>query len=1304
MPELDFENILRAELTAVSERRRKLQIDDQPPDAALDSLEKVRQYALMKGLVGLAFSGGGIRSGTLAVGFLQGLAKLKLLRLFDYLSTVSGGGYAGAWLAGWLMREGSSAQAGADPVANVEKQLNPSRQTQGEAGRQFAPPVNEKKVVDQEPEPLHHLREYTRYLTPKAGMFSADTWTLLAGALRNMVINLVAIVAMAMVLIFASRWIVWGFAQPGFSNSSNTYWTWLWSVVTLLLAFFAIGLNARYRSRVAWTALDGTQFIESSESRRWIFITGIVLPLIFVAVGICWTLGNDTGYPVGKSLPRFYPNWFDHLSMLLRYLILFGIFALPFAVVAFGVRTYYGYPWDVRGRLMVAELLALLAMGVLLALSLRYLIRPLADLAGPAGVVTLGPPIVLTVFMLSELVAEMFTGRWLWDYELEWYGKVHGYLFMAALFWLVLFSVTLYLPHAIVYLAKYHDSIKPVAIAGWILTTIGGILVGNRPKEPGTLNRLFTLIRLVAPTVFIIGFLALLSVLVGAILDESLLAHLVPAASLKQGCWIGLGIVVSVIVLIALNCTIGANHFSWHKLYGNRLVRCYLGASRRKQMNSERPSFPCGAPTGENDTARRSNPVTGFDPNDDFRLVKLRAEDGYPGPYPLFNTSLELVAGDQLAWQDRKAASFTLSPDYCGCEGTGWARTPSDEKTDLTVGTAMTLSGAAVDPNMAAYQSAALTVFLTIFNARTGMWFRNPRFTDGEQWVQSLKPWFGLPIGLMLELLGQTNEKSSHLRLADGGHFENLGVYELIRRRCRFIVACDFAEDHSDASENLAQLIRLVRVDFGIRIEIDTSALREDAQGLTRRHVATGTIHYEDVDEEALAGTLVFVRSSLTGDESPDIRQYAEQNSDFPHQSTADQFFDANQFEAYRALGEHIASAVFEVALSGFDWRSLFHRDPVLYQRNVRRFFARLRSEWYPQPENFRDKYNDTGGSFSTLLSDLRKDGQLTQLTQRLYPELPAEVKRQAQEGNGGQFQSFAQLQANLASEKIPTMMGINQIINIMETAWLELNLDTSFLYPINRGWLNAFRRWTAAPDFQRYWPVLRGEYSPGFIRFCERQLNAPIVAAQPIPYRPGDADHQDWLKQLNAEFLIEWCEHCKCWDKLQPNNQVQSGGLDQPYKDIPLAFRDSIPNMRWVIALPYGDQQLYPIGVLTVYQRTDTKYEVLMWIRGAYRFLGLGRSLVESRIPPSQVQIPENADIPVHDWIEQEFFTNHAGPVTLVVRYPASAISGGERLQETMWANFFYDYDFHRRRPPHDPLDTSEDRHFVVLERKIRE
>ncbi len=317
---------------------------------------------------------------------------------------------------------------------------------------------------------------------------------------------------------------------------------------------------------------------------------------------------------------------------------------------------------------------------------------------------------------------------------------------------------------------------------------------------------------------------------------------------------------------------IQVNRFSMHFLYANRLTRCYLGASRRKQISGS-----LGALSGVSPPAplRPKNLFTGFDPLDDFPLADLRTVDGptpYAGPIPLINCAINCLAGDELAYQDRREDAFLVTPEKCGGRLTGYAATPADEKKgkkkkgkwkheqkktgkNLTLGRAMTISGAAVDPNMNGL-SPALTALMTLFNARLGWWIENPNPAHRPWTQQAETPWEASQpgfAGLMLnELIGKTNEKDAYVHLSDGGHFENLGVYELIRRRCRYIIVADAGTDRTAASDNMAAMLRLVRTDFGVNIELNADEMQvQKANEYSKWHCAVGRIRYDEVDEAA---------------------------------------------------------------------------------------------------------------------------------------------------------------------------------------------------------------------------------------------------------------------------------------------------------------------------------------------------------------------------------------------------------------------------------------------------------------------
>src|SRR5262249_18997956 len=205
------------------------------------------------------------------------------------------------------------------------------------------------------------------------------------------------------------------------------------------------------------------------------------------------------------------------------------------------------------------------------------------------------------------------------------------------------------------------------------------------------------------------------------------------------------------------------NEFSMHHLYKNRLVRCYLGAARLD---------------------RAQDAFTGFDPEDDMFLHDVPRR-----PYPIINAALNLVHGKELAWQERKATSFILTPEYCGFYSNEKEAPPSADLVAkfgyrptrayggrVHLGTAMAISGAAVNPNMGSFSSSAASFLMTAFNIRLGWWLGNPR--HNRTWYEA-SPKTGI-FYLLAELTGDTNEERGFVNLSDGGHFENLGIYELV--------------------------------------------------------------------------------------------------------------------------------------------------------------------------------------------------------------------------------------------------------------------------------------------------------------------------------------------------------------------------------------------------------------------------------------------------------------------------------------------------------------------------------------------
>jgi len=173
-----------------------------------------------------------------------------------------------------------------------------------------------------------------------------------------------------------------------------------------------------------------------------------------------------------------------------------------------------------------------------------------------------------------------------------------------------------------------------------------------------------------------------------------------------------------------------------------------------------------------------------------------------------------------------------------------------------------------------------------MFNVRLGWWIGNPRLGDWKR----CNPRTGIAY-LLKDLIGKSDIDSDYVCLSDGGHFDNMGLYELIRRRCTFILLGDAEEDQQSTCEGLANAIRLCRIDFGVEINLDVSKITEKDKKTKycKKHVVKGTIKYPGNTQPT--GTIIYVKTALNGEEPVDIREYFINNPEFPQQSTGDQFF-----------------------------------------------------------------------------------------------------------------------------------------------------------------------------------------------------------------------------------------------------------------------------------------------------------------------------------------------------------------------------------------------------------------------------
>src|SRR5262249_41604260 len=302
-------------------------------------------------------------------------------------------------------------------------------------------------------------------------------------------------------------------------------------------------------------------------------------------------------------------------------------------------------------------------------------------------------------------------------------------------------------------------------------------------------------------------------------------------------------------------------------------------------------------------------------------------------PYHLINTALNIEASKFANRRGRNADFFIFSPLFTGSEATGYIETPRMEKkmAGLTAGAAMAISGAAASSNMGSATIKPLVPTLAILNIRLGYWLTNPRKIAGDLKKPVLQ-WLFDQLYFMKELFGLLTEDSETVYLTDGGHIENLGIYELLRRRCKLLIAIDGEADPEMSFGSLVTLQPYPRIDFGLRIGLPWAAVRDATWRASKQvletgglpagqaahgpHCALGTIYYPrrggDKNDSNSTGVLLYVKSSFTGDENDYVVDYKRRNPDFPHETTLDQLFTEEQFEAYRNLGFHAVNSAFK--------------------------------------------------------------------------------------------------------------------------------------------------------------------------------------------------------------------------------------------------------------------------------------------------------------------------------------------------------------------------------------------------------
>ncbi|MER9171200.1 patatin-like phospholipase family protein [Mesorhizobium australicum] len=734
-----------------------------------------------KHIVGLALSGGGVRSAAFCLGVVQALDSInednepKVLDLIDYLSTVSGGGYIGASLAAGLM--------------------------QTEKGRfPFASKLDQQETLE-----TQHIRDYSNYLAP-AG--SIDILVGAVAVVRGLLINamiFIGIILTVAVLTIAINPTESALRQPlldftGGKFPSVFLWSAVFSVVFIIIqiGYSIIGLRPSDRTSPRTTLIQ-------REMAGRLFASALVLCVLvslfslqaFVLAGLfdAANLAND---------PNYQANWIGKAWHRLG--------------------TYYPMPWT----FLVVAATAFAAFGNKLS-----------------------------------AVATASRGDRTWKgLSKHWMSRVAIYCgasVIPLLFWFTY-----------------------IALSYWGIRSQGrvGVFASDVP---------------------LLAWLSSHSGSLGAV---------------------GLAYASTAAVLLGLSILVTPNANSLHGYYRDRLSRAFLWKLDDLKAAARDPSEVNNVETGAHGVSRAQ--VSDNVAVDQFKLSSLKPHgpEGWSdavrfAPYLLVNATVNLEGSKYLNRRGRNADSFVFSPLYVGSQATGYSQTVDMESADhnMNLGTAMAISGAAASANMGASTIRILTFSLAALNVRLGYWLPNPRLLKERlglsRWLANIGPWY-----FAKETFGLLNELTKNIYLTDGGHFDDLGLYELLKRRCKVIIVAD---GEADPPLNFPSLIRVqqyARIDLGVLIDLPWEEIRHSGSVIAQQessgelndrrqyygpHVAVGRIDYGENEH----GVLLYIKSSISGDESDLIRDYRRRKPNFPQETTLDQFFSEEQFEVYRALGFH---------------------------------------------------------------------------------------------------------------------------------------------------------------------------------------------------------------------------------------------------------------------------------------------------------------------------------------------------------------------------------------------------------------
>jgi len=940
--------------------------------------------------VGLAFSGGGIRSATFNLGVLKALHELHLLEHVDYLSTVSGGGYIGAWWTAWRARWGKEFPE-ALPDPNAGKNSKPEE-------------------MNREPEEVRHLREFSNFLSPRIGFFQSEMWNAIMAVLSAVLPAMVvasAVIALAFLvwlgvnsLILAD---VLSMPVPTLGWLKALADTMHMQVAPLVLSVITIAAYISFELK--WRGSGkGEGRASLKKGRVW---APLVMPIL-ILLGIClgWHYLMTLANWINPEAPSAASRW--EWSM--------GISGRPFSFS----------PHIFDAPILWASVALVAFVPRLLIMRFRRVSKS-------------GTAVSIIDRALSRMLgaALVFAGL--------------GVLWLVGC-WLNATGFGTHVPAG------------GALISGGAFAFLRNWIGRLGPEKKSSV---MDMVKPLIPQILAYVAIALWAICIAALLAGWIEKDVSP--------WLLAAITFGIVLFAVL--FFDPAQVSMHSFYRNRLARAYLGASNLDAEKLSEQNRQTDVRLHDDIELRALSPTCAElaeDKNkpEDEHVYSHEDSSGRIRPLHLVCCAANDIGGDHLANLSRGSRSAVLSKLGFAI-GNYWKAWETDREA-LSLGSAITASAAAFNSNMGSLSirlGAGVTFLCTALNLRLGLWLGHPlskrigapALAPGSLF---LKEMFGLTYsGMRSTTSDHPRPVAKYVHLSDGGHFENLALYELVRRHCRYIIVSDCGADPEVVFDDFGNAVRRIREDFGVEIDVDLSPLKPGADRLSRQHVAVGTISYDPRADQKDTGILIYLKPTLTGDEPGDITQYKTRNEDFPHESTGDQFYDEAQWESYRRLGEHAARS----ALRFVERRGA--------SRSPDSVFNDARWEWYQSPEGLNERFVELTGRFAALEEQLREEAP-SNLVREIYPELQTMDEKQVP------------ITSMTAEEVRATLYFLVQIIQLMEDAWLACHLETHWNHPNNLGWMNAFQRWAYTPSFRLWWPILKPMYGSKFRRFMEERLS----------------------------------------------------------------------------------------------------------------------------------------------------------------------------------------------------------------------